>query len=236
MMLITQKHGLKISVVLLSFVVCGTVMFGFLNFFKEKNGTMLLLVGLGNQGTQYEKNRHNVGFMAIDAIAHSLSIPPFKEKYFGQFAEHNAGGSKIGLLKTGQYMNEGGKSVAAVAKFYKIPPEKIIVFHDELDLKPGQVRAKLGGGNAGHNGLKSIEQSIGSKQYWRVRIGIGHPRDFTPDLSKEAAKGKVSSYVLSDFNKEEKKWLEPLMQNMGRASDHLIDGDADVETFAAKLR
>ena len=184
---------------------------------------MYLIIGLGNQGDKYKNNRHNIGFMAVDAIASYCGAPSFKAKYRGQFVIHNQGGLKIGLLKTGVFMNECGFSVAQAAGFFKVPAEKIIVFHDELDLPPGQIKAKIGGGHAGHNGLKSIDQHLGTKDYWRVRLGIGHPGD----------KNKVSSYVLNDFSKEDSKWLTPLLENIGRYADLLCEGK--VTDFVGKL-
>lgn len=196
-------------------------MFG---LFRKDKSDMILLAGLGNQGPKYQYNRHNIGFMAIDAIAASWGVSTFKSKYFGGFADHNQSGQKIGLLKTGTYMNESGKSLAAAAKFYKIPAENIIVFHDELDLEPGQVKIKKGGGNAGHNGLKSIEAHLGTKDYWRVRLGIGHP----------GHKDKVSSYVLNDFPKDDRAWLDPLLDDIGRYADMLVEKDMDA--FIRKIK
>lgn len=174
---------------------------------------MWLFVGLGNPGDKYQGHRHNVGFMVVDAIQSAFpNMPSFKSKFQGQFAEGRIGNAKALLLKPETYMNESGQSVAKAAKFYKIPPENIIVFHDELDVAPNSVRIKQGGGNAGHNGLKSIQAHLGTADFWRVRIGIGRPEH----------KGQVSNYVLSDFSKAEKEWLEPLVEFMGDKVDEVI--------------
>lgn len=173
---------------------------------------MWLFVGLGNPGDKYEAHRHNVGFMVIDAIQSAFpALPSFKSKFQGQCTEGRIGNSKVLLLKPETYMNESGQSVAKAAKFYKIPPEKVLVFHDELDVAPNQVRIKQGGGNAGHNGLKSIQAHLGTPDFWRVRIGIGRPEH----------KGQVSNYVLSDFSKAEKEWLEPLVEFLGDKVDEI---------------
>ena len=178
---------------------------------------MLLLVGLGNPGAQYEKNRHNVGFMVVDRIADDYNLPSFRKKFSGFLAEGTLKGRKTALLKPGTFMNLSGQSVAAAAKFFKIDPSRIVVFHDELDLEPGKVRVRLGGGLAGHNGLKSLAAHLGTQDFWRVRIGIGHPGD----------KSRVSGYVLSDFPKAE----TPLFENVVEAcSSHiglLIENDSE---------
>ena len=179
---------------------------------------MYLIVGLGNPGDKYNYNRHNIGFMAMDVIADDYSFSPFRAKFQGQISEGRIGGQKVVLLKPETYMNNSGQSVAAAAKFFKIPPEKIIVFHDELDLQPGKVRVRLGGGNAGHNGLKSIQAHIGTAGTWRVRIGIGHPGD----------KSRVSGYVLSDFAKDDQPWIEHIVPALSKHIDLLLQGkDSD---------
>lgn len=151
-----------------------------------------LLIGLGNPGTRYAHNRHNIGFMAIDAIAEKYGFPNWSKKFQGEYAEGKIGTNKVFLLKPQTFMNLSGESAGALARFYKIPLENIIVFHDELDLSLAKIRVKCGGGNGGHNGLKSLDAHLGA-DYWRVRMGIGHPGD----------KDMVSPYVLSDFAKEE---------------------------------
>ena len=174
---------------------------------------MKLLVGLGNPGNQYQGNRHNIGFMAIDAIARQHSITTFRTKHSGSLAEGTIGGEKVILLKPQTFMNRSGDSVQQVAKFYKIEPSDIIVLYDELDLAPGKVRVKIGGGNGGHNGLRSIDPQIGLN-YKRVRLGIGHP-----------GKENVTHHVLGDFAKADNTWLEPLLDAIGRHVDLLLKGD-----------
>ena len=173
-------------------------MFG---IFKKKAPPMYLFVGLGNPGNKYQNNRHNIGFLVLDDIA-----TDYREKFQGLYTEQRIDGGKVGLLKPMTYMNESGQSVAKAAKFYKIPPENIIVFHDELDLKPGEVRTKFGGGTAGHNGLKSIKAHLGTPDFWRIRIGIGHPGD----------KNLVSNYVLSDFAKAEEQTFEDIIYQLSK--------------------
>jgi peptidyl-tRNA hydrolase, PTH1 family len=174
---------------------------------------MKLLVGLGNPGGQYEGNRHNIGFMALDAIARAHGITQFRSKHGGVLAEGNIGGEKVILLKPQTFMNRSGDSVQQVAQFYKIAPADIIVLYDELDLAPGKVRVKVGGGNGGHNGLRSIDPQIGL-DYKRVRLGIGHP-----------GKEFVTHHVLGDFAKADKIWLEPLLDAVGKHADMLVKGD-----------
>ena len=175
---------------------------------------MWLFVGLGNPGNKYIKNRHNVGFMAMDAVANNYpAFSPYRSKFQGQTSEGRLGNKKVVLLKPETYMNESGQSVGKCAQFYKIPPEHIIVFHDELDIPASDVRVKKGGGNAGHNGLKSIQAHLGTPDFWRVRIGIGRPQHKAAD---------ISNYVLDDFSKAEQEWLVPLMSYMGDKSDVII--------------
>jgi PTH1 family peptidyl-tRNA hydrolase len=193
-------------------------LFSFLKFNPQQSSgggeqTMWLLVGLGNPGAKYAGNRHNVGFMAVDAIAAQFNIGPFKAKYQGQLAEGRIGDQKVALLKPETFMNESGRSVGAAAKFYKIPPDHIVTFHDELDLAPAKIRIKTGGGNAGHNGLRSMDAHLGTPDYVRVRLGIGHPGD----------KDRVHGYVLSDFSKAEKIWLEPYLSAIGEYVPLLLD-------------
>ena len=185
---------------------------------SEGDSPVYLLVGLGNPGDKYKSNRHNIGFMAMDVIAADYIFSPFRSKFQGQISEGRIGGQKIALLKPETFMNNSGQSVAAAAKFFKIEPENIIVFHDELDLMPGKARVRLGGGNAGHNGLKSIQAHLGSPNTWRVRIGIGHPGD----------KNRVSGYVLSDFAKIDQDWVERLLPALSKNIDLLLQGkDSD---------
>jgi PTH1 family peptidyl-tRNA hydrolase len=174
---------------------------------------MKILVGLGNPGDKYEENRHNVGFMAVEAIAEHHGGGAWKRRFQGLATEVDLGREKCLLLKPTTFMNESGRSVGEAMRFYKISPADVIVFHDELDLEPGKVRVKFGGGHAGHNGLKSISAHIGN-DYQRVRIGIGHPG------SREA----VVSYVLHDFSKKDREWLEPLLNAVARGVPHLAAG------------
>lgn len=177
---------------------------------------MWLVVGLGNPGQKYEKHRHNIGFMAVDALAYDYSFGPWKKKYQGQVSEGTIDGEKVMLLKPETYMNESGRSAQEAAKFYKIQPENICVIHDELDLDPSKLRVKKGGGTGGHNGLKSLDRCLPNKDYWRVRMGIGHP----------GHKDRVHGYVLSDFPKADRdKWLEQILDVQ---SDHfglILKGD-----------
>lgn len=175
---------------------------------------MRLFVGLGNPGPKYAGHRHNVGFMAIDAIARAHGFPPFRERFQGLLSEGRLGGERTALLKPQTYMNESGRSVGAALRFYKLPLSELVVLHDELDLAPGRLRVKHGGGAAGHNGLRSIDAHLG-KDYRRVRIGIGHPGH--PD--------RVTSYVLSDFAKTDAAWLEPLLDAIAEAAPLLAAGD-----------
>ena len=178
---------------------------------------MWLLVGLGNPGDKYAGNRHNIGFMVVDRVAEEHGFSTFKEKFQGRYAEGRIDGHKVMLLKPQTYMNESGQSVGKAAKFYKIPPEKVVVFHDELDLEPFKIRVKTGGGVAGHNGLKSIKAHLGTPGFVRVRLGIGHP----------GSKDKVSPYVLNDFPKADQPVLERLLDAAGHHVPLLISGNTD---------
>jgi PTH1 family peptidyl-tRNA hydrolase len=175
---------------------------------------MWLFVGLGNPGREYVKNRHNIGFMAADEIVrrHRFSDWRVDRKLLGAVAEGEIGGEKVLALKPLTFMNLSGDSVGAVARFYKIPVDHICVLHDELDLPAGKIRVKKGGGHGGHNGLKSIDQHC-TKDYWRVRLGIGHPGDKT----------LVTPYVLGDFAKSE-TWVEPLLDAVADAAGDLLTG------------
>ncbi len=178
---------------------------------------MRLLVGLGNPGSHYARNRHNIGFMAADAIARVYGFPAFRARFKGVLAEGSVAGKKRILLKPQTFMNDSGESVGAVARFFRIAPDEIVVFHDEIDLKPGKLRVKLGGGNAGHNGLRSIDREIG-RDYWRVRFGIGHP----------GVKELVYPYVLQDFPREEiEEWVGPLLESVAQTLPLLLSGAAD---------
>ena len=161
---------------------------------------MLLLVGLGNPGARYAGNRHNVGFMAVQAIAKRHGIGPWRRRFAGVACEGPLGGERALLLLPGTFMNDSGRAVAEAAHFYKLTVGDVIVVHDEIDLPPGKLRVKTGGGIAGHNGLRSISEHIGN-DYRRVRIGVGHPGN----------KDLVHAYVLNDFAKSERPWVEALV-------------------------
>ena len=175
---------------------------------------MHLLAGLGNPGEKYAGNRHNVGFMAIDAIAAHHKFPAFRSKFNGLISEKEIAGEKVLLLKPQTFMNESGQSVAAAASFYKLGPEAVTVFYDELDLIPGKVRVKRGGGNGGHNGLRSIDPRLGL-DYRRVRIGIGHP----------GHKDRVTPHVLGNYAKSEYEPLADLLSAMAAEAPWLAEGD-----------
>jgi PTH1 family peptidyl-tRNA hydrolase len=160
---------------------------------------MQLIVGLGNPGSGYAGNRHNIGFMAVEAIAKRHGLGPWRRRFQGVAAEGPLAGERVLLLLPGTYMNESGRAVAEAANFYKLGLPDIAVLHDEIDLAPAKVRVKTGGGNAGHNGLRSISAHVGN-DYRRVRIGVGHP----------GAKELVHAYVLNDFAKSERDWVEAL--------------------------
>ena len=176
---------------------------------------MKLFVGLGNPGAQYAMNRHNVGFMALDAIALRHRAGNWQRKWQGQVADLTLGMERVLLLLPQTFMNESGRSVALAARFHKLPPDEIVVFHDELDLAPGKVRVKTGGGVAGHNGLRSIRDCLGTADYKRVRIGIGHP----------GHKERVLSHVLGDFAKAEHPWVATLLDALSDAAPLLANGD-----------
>ena len=173
-----------------------------------------LIVGLGNPGPDYVFTRHNIGFMAIDAIAHRHGFGPWRQRFRGLFAEGSVGGERVIALKPLTYMNDSGESVQPAAAFYKIPVEEITAFHDELDLIPGKIRVKRGGGAAGHNGLRSMDRCLGGPDYWRVRLGIGHPGD----------KARVLGWVLGDFAKADSVWLTPMLEAVAEAAPLLAAG------------
>lgn len=174
---------------------------------------MLLLVGLGNPGTRYAGNRHNIGFMAVEAIARRHNIVPWRKRFQGVAVEGSVAGQKVLLLLPGTFMNESGRAVSEALGFYKLSVSDVVVFHDELELPPLKVRVKAGGGIAGHNGLRSISQHIGN-DYRRVRLGIGHPGD----------KKLVERYVLADFAKDEWPGVEALCDIVADNVSLLIEG------------
>ncbi|MCX8135004.1 MAG: aminoacyl-tRNA hydrolase [Roseococcus sp.] len=168
---------------------------------------MLLWVGLGNPGPEHARQRHNFGFMALDAIARRHGFAPWRSKFKGEVSDGVIGGRRIMLLKPMTYMNLSGDSVQAAAAFHKLPPAAIWAWHDELDLAPGKVRVKRGGGTAGHNGLRDMQRALASADFWRVRLGIGHP----------GQKEKVTGHVLGHFAKAE-TWVEPLLDALAEAA------------------
>lgn len=175
---------------------------------------MQLWVGLGNPGGQYARNRHNIGFMAVDAIAAAHGFGPWRSKFRGVITEGRIAGQRILLLKPETFMNLSGDAVQAALAFYKIAPADVTVFHDELDLAAGKLRLKTGGGHAGHNGLRSIDAHVGP-DFQRLRLGIGHPGD----------KHLVSPHVLSDFAKADADWLDPLLAALAAEAPLLATGE-----------
>jgi peptidyl-tRNA hydrolase, PTH1 family len=186
---------------------------------------MRLFVGLGNPGPKYAGNRHNIGFMALDRIAADHGFAPWRARFQGQVSEGRLGDEKVVLLKPETFMNLSGQSVGEAMRFYKVTPADIIVFHDELDLAPGKLRMKQGGGHAGHNGLRSIHQHIG-EAYGRVRLGIGHP----------GHKDAVAAYVLHDFAKADQDWLDDLLRGISDGAVALAAGDGAKFSNAVALR
>lgn len=175
---------------------------------------MLIFAGLGNPGGQYAGNRHNIGFMAVEALAREHRFPPFRSKFQGAASEGSIGADRVTLLKPATFMNESGRSVGEAMRFYKVALAEVVVFHDELDLEAGRLRVKVGGGNAGHNGLRSISALCGN-DYKRVRLGIGHPGD----------KALVHAYVLSDFAKAERPWVGAMCDAVARDAPSLAKGE-----------
>jgi PTH1 family peptidyl-tRNA hydrolase len=184
---------------------------------------MLLWVGLGNPEPAMARQRHNIGFLALDTIAIRYGFAPWRQRFRGLVSEGIVGGERILALKPQTYMNASGESVQAAAAFYKLPAEAITAFHDELDLAPGKVRVKRGGGAAGHNGLRSMDRALGTPDYWRVRLGIGHPGE----------KDRVLGYVLGDFAKADRDWLIPLLDAVAEAAPLLAEGRT--EDFMSKV-
>ncbi len=178
---------------------------------------MHLLIGLGNPEKKHRYNRHNIGFLIVDKIAQELRFPPFRNRFRGLLSENLVDGNKVRLLKPSTYMNNSGESISQAMRFFKLVPSQICVFYDDLDLSPGKCRIRLGGGTGGHNGLRSIENHIGP-DYWRVRIGIGHP----------GRKELVLAHVLNDFSEQEKNgWVENMLIAMTEHLDLLIQGDTN---------
>lgn len=186
---------------------------------------MKLFVGLGNPGAKYARNRHNIGFMAVDEIASDHGFAPWRGKFQGSVSEGTLGGEKVILLKPETFMNKSGQSVGEAMRFYKLTPADVTVFHDELDLAPGKARVKQGGGHAGHNGLRSLHQHI-TDAYQRVRLGIGHP----------GHKDAVPGYVLRDFPKADDAWLDDLLRGISDGAPELAKGDTGRFMNAVALR
>ena len=184
-----------------------------------------LFVGLGNPGTKYAGNRHNIGFMAVERIAADHGFGPWKKAHQGLVSEGRLGAEKVVLLKPETFMNLSGQSVRSAVDFWKLTPADIVVFHDELDLAPGKCRLKQGGGHAGHNGLRSIHGHIG-EAYGRVRLGIGHP----------GHKDAVAHYVLHDFAKADGDWLEDVLRGLSDGAEALAAGDGQRFLNAVALR
>ena len=186
---------------------------------------MLIFAGLGNPGPKYAGNRHNIGYMALDRIAADHGFAPWRGKFQSSISEGRLGSAKVLLIKPETFMNLSGQAVGEAMRFYKLEPQDVTVFHDELDLTPGKCRVKDGGGHAGHNGLRSLHQHIGP-DYARVRLGIGHP----------GHKDRVSGYVLSDFAKAEEAWLDDLMRGLSDGAPELAAGRNDKFLNAVSLR
>ena len=185
---------------------------------------MLLWVGLGNPEPAMGRQRHNIGFMAVDAIAGRHGFAPWRRRFKGLVSEGQVAGTKILLLKPLTYMNDSGASVQAASGFFKFAPDGITAFHDELDLAPGRLRVKRGGGAAGHNGLRSMDRMLGTPDYWRIRLGIGHP----------GHKDRVTGYVLGDFSRDDQTWLAPFLDAVAADASLLAAGrDADFMTRIA---
>ena len=186
---------------------------------------MQLFVGLGNPGAKYARNRHNIGFMAVDRIAGDHGFAPWRAKFQGQVSEGRLGSAKVVLLKPETFMNNSGQSVGEAMRFYKLTPGDVTVFHDEIDLAPGKLRVKEGGGHAGHNGLRSLHAHVGDA-YRRVRMGVGHP----------GHKDAVPGYVLRDFPKADEDWLDDLLRGVSDGAAALAEGDAGRFQNAVALR
>ena len=176
---------------------------------------MVLLVGLGNPGQEYAKNRHNIGFMAVGEIAQRHGFGPWRHRFHGQATDGRLSGKRASALKPETYMNDSGRSVVAAMRYYRLEVEDVIVLYDEIDLDAGKVRCKQGGGNAGHNGLRSLDSHIG-RNYVRVRLGIGHPGD----------RDRVSGHVLGNFSKADMIWVTDVIDAVSDAIPTLAVRDA----------
>ena len=177
---------------------------------------MLLVVGLGNPGPEHAYHRHNIGFMAVDDIVHRHGFGAFRARFQGRLAEGRLAGDKAIVLKPSTYMNLSGQSVGEAMRYFKLTTEQVVVIHDELDLAPGKCRVKRGGGAGGHNGIRSLDRHIGP-EYWRIRLGIGHP----------GHKDRVHGYVLHDFAKADEDWLDPLLEAVAEAFPLIAEGEPE---------
>ena len=187
---------------------------------------MHLFVGLGNPGAAHARNRHNVGFLVLDALARRWGFAPWRKRFRGLAAEGRIDGARALGFKPETWMNRSGVAVGEAARFYKVPPARVVVVHDEVDLAPGKIRVKTGGGSAGHNGLRSIDAHFGNA-YRRMRIGVGHPGD----------KALVTSFVLRDFAAEDRAWLDALLPAVVDAAPWIVrDDDPGFMTRVALLR
>lgn len=192
---------------------------------QSEEAVMHILVGQGNPGAKYAGNRHNIGFMTMDAIAADHGFGPWRSKFQGQVCEGTISGEKVLLLKPETFYNETGRAAQAAMTFYKLTPEDVTIFHDEIDLAPGRLRVKRGGGHSGNNGIRSMIAHIGA-EVRRIRMGVGHPGD----------KSRVMPYVLSDFSKADEAWKDPMLEACARALPLLIsDGDERYQTEVMRL-
>ena len=181
-----------------------------------------LFVGLGNPGTEYESTRHNAGFWWLDAVAHELKTPLVMDKnYYGLVGRTSVNGQSVWLLKPQTFMNLCGKSVAALARFFKIQPQEILVAHDELDIIPGEAKIKLGGSHAGHNGLRDIHAQLGTDDYWRLRLGVGHP----------GIKSEVIDWVLKKPSLDHRVAIDQGIDRARKALPHFLSGDMEKATM-----
>jgi peptidyl-tRNA hydrolase, PTH1 family len=179
---------------------------------------MLLFVGLGNPGSDYARNRHNIGFVVLEEIARRHDFRSWRRGFLGEYAEGVLDHKKVVLLRPQTFMNESGRSVQEALHYFKLEQRDVTVFHDEIELSPAKVRVKLGGGIAGHNGLRSISECIGN-EYWRVRLGVGHP----------GVKHLVERYVLSDFPKADWPWVKALVETVAENADVLARDEANFQ-------
>lgn len=198
---------------------------------ESTSGTTImikLIVGLGNPGAEYAATRHNAGFWLIDQLARATSTMLRSERRFhGAYAKVRLHGEEVHLLQPQTFMNRSGLSVAAVAQFFKILPQAILVVHDELDLPPGVAKLKLGGGSGGHNGLKDICVHLSTQQYWRLRLGIGHPRDLIPETARAGARPDVINFVLKPPRKAEQELIDTSIDKSLAVMPMIVHGEME---------